>query len=227
MIGLGIVLGNGAVYFFNRIPGKWLCDYDEEPDEELLHPTHQRVRSTPWKYLFTGLFTMIGLLVGPREPLYALAVLPTCWLLLEMSIADIKYRIVPDQLIMLLVVCGMGFIPYHKEGPMEGFFGALLGFGIMLIIAVVGKLVYRKDTLGGGDIKLLAVIGFYFGLPVGLFVMAAACALGACATLLLQRSSRGAPDSQPGTFPLGPAIAVSAIAAMQVLCPPIQLLPLF
>ena len=34
-IGAGVILGNGAVYFFNRIPGKWLCDYGQEPDEEL------------------------------------------------------------------------------------------------------------------------------------------------------------------------------------------------
>ena len=32
-IGAGVILGNGAVYFFNRMPGKWLCDYDEEPSQ--------------------------------------------------------------------------------------------------------------------------------------------------------------------------------------------------
>jgi len=214
MIGLGIVLGNGAVYFFNRIPGKWLCDYDEEPDEELLHPTHQRVRSTPWKYLFTGLFTMIGLLVGPREPLYALAVLPTCWLLLEMSIADIKYRIVPDQLIMLLVVCGMGFIPYHKEGPMEGFFGALLGFGIMLVIAVIGKLVYRKDALGGGDIKLFTALGLCLGVQGVLitFLLTTLLSAGHFCLLLMRKKVK------MGTkMPMVPYISVSTAIYLVIL----------
>ena len=42
-VGLGVLLGNSAVWFFNRIPGKWLTDYDEEPSEELLHPTQQRI----------------------------------------------------------------------------------------------------------------------------------------------------------------------------------------
>ena len=63
-IGAGVILGNGAVYFFNRMPGKWLCDYDEEPSQELLHPTCQRVKSTPWKYVFTGFFVVIGIMVG-------------------------------------------------------------------------------------------------------------------------------------------------------------------
>ena len=84
-----------------------------------------------------------------------------------------------------------------------------------------------SENMGGGDIKLLAVVGFYFGLSTGLVVTAAACALGACATLLLQKSSKAAPDTRSDTFPLGPAIAVSAIAAMLVLCPPVQSLPMF
>ena len=93
---LGILLGNGAVYFFNRIPGKWLCDYGQEPSEELLHPTCQRIKSTPWKYVFTGAFIVIGIKLGLEDLLFAIPALAAIWLLLEMSIADIKYMIVPD-----------------------------------------------------------------------------------------------------------------------------------
>ena len=59
---MGILAGSGAVYFFNRMPGAWLCDYGEEPSEELLHPTCQRIKSTPWKYVFTGCFIIIGII---------------------------------------------------------------------------------------------------------------------------------------------------------------------
>ena len=72
-IAVGTIAGNGAVYFFNRIPARWLCDYGQEPDEELLHPTRQRVRSTPWKYVFSGLFIAIGIYLAIDSPLYALA----------------------------------------------------------------------------------------------------------------------------------------------------------
>lgn len=159
----GIIMGNGAVYFFNRIPGKWLCDYGKEPDEELLHPTRQRVKSTPWKYLFTGVFIVIGIYLGLKEPMYAVASMISCWLLLEMSIADIKYMIVPDQLIMLLVLNAIGYIPYHGRGELDGLWGALIGFGVMLIMAILGKIIYRKETLGGGDIKLFAALGLCLG----------------------------------------------------------------
>ena len=109
----------------------------------------------------------------------------------------------------------------------ESLIGAVVIGGGLFVFTMIADYLRGGESMGGGDIKLLGVVGFYFGLSVGLAVTAAACALGACATLLLQRPSREAPDSRPGTFPLGPAIAASAIAAMLVLCPPIQALLFF
>ena len=107
----GTLLGNSAVYVFNRIPGRWLTDYGEEPSEELLHPTTQRVKSVPYKYVFTGLFIAVAIYRGIKDPSNAVSLLIALWLLLLMSIADVKYMIVPDQLIMLLVLTGLGTIP--------------------------------------------------------------------------------------------------------------------
>lgn len=109
----------------------------------------------------------------------------------------------------------------------QSFIGAVvIGLGLLVFTIIIDYL-RGSENMGGGDIKLLAVVGFYFGLSVGLVVAAAACAFGACGTLLLQKSSNEVPDASSNTFPLGPAIAVSAIAAMLVLCPPVQSLFLF
>lgn len=105
--------------------------------------------------------------------------------------------------------------------------GAVVISGGLLVFTTIADCLRGNANMGGGDIKLFAVVGFYFGLSVGLVVTAAACALGACATLLLQKSSKRVLDDQSGTFPLGPAISVSAIAAMLVLCPLIQPLVFF
>ena len=171
-IGLGIVLGNGAVYFFNRIPGKWLTDYDAEPSEELLRPTRQRVRSTPWKYVFTGFFICCGIYLGLRDPAYALPALAAMWLLLEMSIADLKYMIVPDQLVLLLGVTSLGFITRHRGGPLDAVWGALLGFGALASMALLAKLMYKKPAIGGADVKLFGVLGLTCA---ALMILAMAC----------------------------------------------------
>ncbi len=213
-VAVGILLGNGAVYFFNRIPGKWLCDYGEEPDEELLHPTRQRVRSTPWKYCFSCLFVMAGIKMGLYEPVYAIIAILTCWLLLEMAIADLKYMIVPDQLIILLMVAGIGFVPHHDGGAMSGIYGGLVGFGIMMLTGVLGKVIYKKDTLGGGDIKLFTALGLCLGVEgvLTVFVLTTfVTALHLAYLMMIGRVKQG--DQRP----LVPYIAVSATIYLVIL----------
>ena len=166
---LGIVLGSSAVYVFNRIPAAWLTDYGEEPTEELRDTSTQRVKSVPWKYVFTGLFIAVGIYMGVRDLPLALPVLIAIWLLLLMSIADIKYMIVPDQLIMLFVLTGLGFLPqkiaiYHKHAVYDALMGAAAGLILMLIIALFSRAIYKKWVLGGADIKLFTAIGLLTGL---------------------------------------------------------------
>lgn len=203
----GILLGNGAVYFFNKMPGKWFCDYGQQPSEELLHPTEQRVKSTPWKYVFSGLFIVIAIWLMMEDPLYAVAALIACWLLLEMAIADIKYMIVPDQLVLLLVVTALGFIPFHGRGPIDGLWGALIGFGVLLFIGILGKLIYKKDSLGGGDIKLFAALGLATGVDGILIILILTTLISAAHTgYLLMRKRIKVSDKRP----MAPYIAVSA-----------------
>ncbi len=164
----GILLGNSAVYIFNHIPGKWLTDYDEEPSEELLHPTTQRVKSVPFKYIFTGVFIALSIYMGIKDPSLAFPVVISIWLLLIMSIADIKYMIVPDQFIMLLVLTGVSFLParmavYHRHAVYDSLIGAAAGLVLMLVIALLSRALYKKWVLGGADIKLFTAIGFLTG----------------------------------------------------------------
>ena len=213
-IGAGVILGNGAVYFFNRMPGKWLCDYDEEPSQELLHPTCQRVKSTPWKYVFTGFFVVIGITLGLQNPLYAFPALIAIWLLLEMSIADIKYMIVPDQLIMLLVITGLGFISHHAFGVMDCLVGAAMGFGVMLLIAVIGRLMYKKPAVGGADVKLFAALGLALGTDgiIAVFVLSTFLSAGHFIWLMARKGARLTDER-----PMVPYIAAAATIYLVIL----------
>jgi prepilin signal peptidase PulO-like enzyme (type II secretory pathway) len=168
-IAAGTILGNGAVYFFNHIPGRWLTDYGEEPSEELLHPTTQRIRSVPYKYAFTGIFIALSIYFGLKDPWTAIPIVLTLWLLLEMSIADVKYMIVPDQLIMLLIIACLGLLPgriatYRMHAVWDALLGVACGLGIMLILALLSRAIYKKWLLGGADIKLFAALGLMTGL---------------------------------------------------------------
>ena len=201
-----VFAGNGAVYLFNHMPAQWFCDYGQVPTEEMLDPYTQRVKSYPWKYIFTMLFVVLNIKMVMDDWQFAIAGLCAIWLLLEIAIADIKYRIIPDQLILLLMLCALGFIPY-LGGWKPCLLGAAIGFGVMGGAALLGKLTYKRETLGGGDIKLFTSLGLIMG-PVGIvvtIVLTTLISAGHLAYLLSVRKIK-----KTDTVPMVPYIAVAS-----------------
>lgn len=166
---VAIILGNGGVYFFNKMPAKWFCDYGETPSEEKISPYSQRIKSYPWKPLFTMFFVAAGIWLVKDDISFALAGVLTMWIMLEISISDILYHIIPNQLVILLIITTVGYYPYYDSWKSCAL-GALVGFGIMICLALFGKLIYRRETLGGGDIKLFTTLGFILG-PYGIIAV--------------------------------------------------------
>lgn len=203
----GVVSGCSSVWFFNRIPGRWLCNYNEEPDEELLHPTEQRIKSVPWKYLMSALFcvTYIWLFMGDLA--YGISGAVLLWLLAEIAMADAKYSIIPDQLIYLVILTGISFISFKEDGLREALMGAGIGAGFMALIVIMGFIAYRKMTIGGGDIKLIIALGLVLG-PAGIAVTIVGSTMISAAHFIwkLMRKKAKLTDK----LPMGPYIAVSA-----------------
>ena len=137
---------------------------------------------------------------------FALAATAALWLLLELALADKKYSIVPDQLVILLAVTAIGVIPFHGSWK-PPLFGALIGFGVMTFIALAGKLAYKRDTLGGGDIKIFSALGLIAG-PYGILFIFAATTLisAACFAYLIAKKRVKITDS----LPMVPYIAIAA-----------------
>ena len=196
------------MYLFNRMPAEWLCDYDEDPTEELMSMDVQRVKSMPWKYIFSMLFVVLNMTLIREDLQFALASSFTLWLLLELAIADVKYNILPDQLIILLAVCSIGFIPY-KDGVWEILSGGLIAFVIIFVIALMGKLCYRKNTMGGGDIKLFTAIGLICGSFGSIFILIGSYMLLALHAIFLLIYAAAKPKYNLKKYlPMAPYIAI-------------------
>ncbi len=202
----GIILGNGAVYFFNKIPAEWLTDYGCEVSDELKNNDRQRIYSTPWKAIFVILFIIIAIYLTWKDWNFAIPALVAIWILLLISISDIKYMIIPDELVMLLAVVSIGFMMYHKS-LLDCIAGAVIGFVVMLIVGFLGKLIYKRDTLGGGDIKLIASIGLLIGSIGVLFVMIVSTFIGAMYFTLLLLTKQIKPKD---SLPMAPHISIAA-----------------
>lgn len=201
----GIFLGNSAVYVINHVPASWLCDYGEIPTEEKFPQGRQRLNSHPWKLAFSAMFAGIAIYLCNKDLAYAVPALVEIWLLLLIAIADKKYMIIPDQFVIFLALASVGFFAYF--GSWQGmFFGALLGGGFMLIVALLGKVITKRDSLGFGDVKLMAAIGLTTGVH-GTAVILVLSSFLSCAVFAyrLLRKRIKLTDVQP----LGPYIAIA------------------
>jgi hypothetical protein len=166
----GLLAGFLAVYSFNRIPAKWLCDYHQEPDRGMWGV---RIKKSPWTVVFVLVFTAAMLKLLDTGFLYALPGLISLWILLLIGIADMKYQIIPDQFVIALAVTALGFIPFHLDYR-SLLFGALIGGGSILLIGIIGSLLiitaaFTPQAAGGGFVGSSVLMTARYGLARGLF----------------------------------------------------------
>jgi len=92
--------------------------------------------------------------------------------LIVITFIDLEYQIIPDGItipgIILALIFGSTTLPDpFNRSDLLGFkasiIGALLGGGLYYVIAILGKAVFKKDVMGGGDIKLMVMVGGILG----------------------------------------------------------------
>jgi leader peptidase (prepilin peptidase)/N-methyltransferase len=69
-------------------------------------------------------------------------------------------------------------LPPWAHGLLGSVSGALAGYGFLWGIAVLGQILFRKEAMGGGDVKLFALIGACLGVVNAVMILFAAAMLG-------------------------------------------------
>lgn len=87
-------------------------------------------------------------------------------LLLGIALTDARTYIIPDQFTLGGLVIGLA-LSFAPDGitPLRAVLGAGLGFLLLWLVAVLGEAVFRKPAMGGGDIKMMAMVGAFLGPP--------------------------------------------------------------
>jgi leader peptidase (prepilin peptidase)/N-methyltransferase len=87
-----------------------------------------------------------------------------CTLLLGIAVTDARDYIIPDEFSVGGLVLGLAlsFAPADPS-PLMSLIGAALSFALMYGVAVVGEWAFKKPALGGGDIKMMAMVGAFLG----------------------------------------------------------------
>lgn len=85
-------------------------------------------------------------------------------ILLGIALTDARFYIIPDQFSIGGTVLGvaLSFLPDGVTWQ-QSLLGAATGFFLLWGVAVLGKMAFKKDAMGGGDIKMMAMIGAFLG----------------------------------------------------------------
>ncbi len=85
-------------------------------------------------------------------------------LLLGIAMTDAREYIIPDEFSLGGLALGLLLSMLHGWSPViPALIGAAVGFGVLWAIAQLGKRLFRKEAMGGGDIKMMAMVGAFVG----------------------------------------------------------------
>ena len=126
-----------------------------------------------------------------------------------LSLVDLEVRIIPDGCLVAAALAWAVWLPFSGlslAGIGLHVLAALVYGGGLLLISLAADKILGKESLGGGDIKLFAVMGLYLGLTASLFALLLSCALG----LVFAFARKFFPRGQDEHFPFGPSIAAAS-----------------
>jgi leader peptidase (prepilin peptidase) / N-methyltransferase len=161
------------------------------------------------------LFLLVWLHYGfdARTPIYWMMVSG----LILGTFVDFEHMIIPDRVTLGGVVAGLVLSPlvpslHDVSTPLASFVAALIGMaagaGILWGIGLIGKLIFRKDAMGMGDVKLLGGLGALLGWQGVLFTIMISALVGSCVGvgLILSRNKEWR-----SRIPYGPYLAMAAV----------------
>ena len=152
--------------------------------------------------LLTGLlFFIAGLYVSTDFRFILMAVFLLC-LLLEAYI-DLRYMIIPDEILAILSLAGVLFVWTSGSRWQEAMLGSFTGTALLGVVYLLSR-----GGLGLGDVKLVAALGPWLGLSGMLVHLALAFLFGGLAALVLCMGGKATMQSK---IPFGPCLSLGAV----------------
>ncbi|HPU30832.1 MAG TPA: prepilin peptidase [Syntrophorhabdaceae bacterium] len=130
-------------------------------------------------------------------------------LLVVISFIDLEFQIIPDVLSIGGLIIGLILSFFRQNfGFFDALFGVVLGGGVLFAIAFGYQLIRKIEGMGGGDIKLIGMIGAYCGIKGVIFTIITGSLFGTIvgipAMLIKGKDSKYA-------IPFGPFLSLGAV----------------
>jgi leader peptidase (prepilin peptidase)/N-methyltransferase len=162
--------------------------------------------------LVEGLTAFVSLLIfwkyGPSAQY--LCVFAFVCALITITFIDLDHQIIPDVISLPgIPVFFLAAVFVMNLRFLDAFLGILIGGGVLFCVAFFYELITKREGMGGGDIKLLAMIGAFLGWQSLLFVLLvssfAGALVGVAVMIVKGRDMKYA-------VPFGPFLSMGAVA---------------
>ena len=129
--------------------------------------------------------------------------------LITVTFIDLDHRIIPDVISLpgILVGLAVSFVS-PLVTPVDAVLGILAGGGVLLAIALAYQTIRGQEGMGGGDVKLLAMIGAFLGWQSVFVTLMVASLIGSLIGVVLMLYQRA--DTKLA-IPFGPFLACGAL----------------
>ena len=148
------------------------------------------------------LYVLLWLKFGLSLPLVVYALFSSA--LLVVALIDLDHKIIPDVITLPGMVLGLVLSPWALiPTPLASFIGLLAGGLFFYIVAVISK-----GGMGGGDIKLIAMIGAFLGWQGVFFTIFVGALAGSVVGMILMITKK---KGRKDKVPFGPFLSFAAI----------------
>jgi len=146
--------------------------------------------------------------------------------MIVITFIDLDFQIIPDVISLpgiVLGVLGAAFIlpdPFTVQssyyarpivGVVNSLAGLLAGGGLFYLIALIGGVMTKRDAMGGGDIKMMAMVGAFMGWKAVLLTTFAGSLAGSVAGIFLM-AFKG--KGREAKIPFGPFLSLGAVITL-------------
>ena len=137
--------------------------------------------------------------------------------LIIVTFVDLEFQIILDRIsiggLVLGIILSVFVLDLHnaltwKHGLMDSVIGALAGGGIIYLTGFLGKLAFKKEAMGGGDVKLMAMLGAFLGWKLAILIFFLAPFFGTPAGLYIKFVKKH------DIIPYGPYISIAGFVVM-------------
>lgn len=165
--------------------------------------------------LTASLILMLFMAFGLTAKFLAYSVLASG--LIIATFVDFEIQEIPDEVTISGLLTALAFSVFSPSifgetaalrGLFNSFLGGLVGAGSIYLMGILGEFIFKKEAMGGGDVKLMAMIGAFLGWELALLAFFIAPLFGAVVGMIM-KIKRGSE-----TIPYGPYLSLGAIIAV-------------